>query len=414
MKKFLGHPQILAVCALASVASCQSVLAKSTQSSSDAVAAQNRFAFNLYARLIGQPGNIAFSPFSIGTILAISHEGANGETAAQIADVLHLPKDNHTVHNGYGMLLSELRSRSIRGANVEIANGVFVQQGYSILKTFEEILRDNYDADLHQMDLTGWPNNFDPNKAEAARKQISVWASERIRTKIPSILSPSLPDLNTRLILINAISFKGKWATPFTKGATAESLFRLDGGQKIPVQTMRQTAEFHYADNSQLQVLEMPYVSDRFSLIVLLPRSGFKLDDLERSLVEGRLERLLRKVKKNKVQIYLPRFRVQSSFDLRSALQAMGMVDAFDVRANFSGITIDKPFFIQAAVHATWIEVDEEGTEAVAASTMVTGTSSAADQAVTFNANHPYLFLIRDTQTDLILFLGRVADPSRT
>jgi len=360
-----------------------------------------------------QPGNLVVSPFSVETVLAMVYAGAREETAKQMAKALHFPTDPRVLHTSYGGLLRDLKERNTSGFKIAFANRLFAQKGYPFLEPFQELLRDKYQADLDQMELTGWPNGFDSGKAESARKQINRWVSEQTKNKITTILPPSLPDANTRLILINAVWLKGKWATPFTKALTTDSPFHLGGRKSVPVPMMRLTAEFRYVENTQFQVLEMPYVSRQVAMIVFLPQSGSELDKLERSLSHEQTDQLLRKLKKRNVQVYLPRFTIQFSFDLKSILQEMGMRNAFETHADFSGITPSSPFFIQAAIHSAWVEVDEEGTEAAAATAFTPITTGTADKPVIFNADHPYLFLIRDTQTGLILFLGRVTAPLR-
>lgn len=377
------------------------------------VRANNEFGSDLYAGLAIQPGNLVVSPFSISTALGMTYAGARNETARQMAKVLHFPNDSNVVHLGYGDLTSKLNESSRSGFKMVFVNALFAQKGYPFLRPFQEILRDKYSASLNPIDLTGWPNEFDSAKAAAARKQINDWVADRTQNKITEILPSSLPNEDTRMILANAIWLKGKWTTPFLKVLTTDAPFHLDAEKSVSVPTMRLTADFRYAENDALQILELPYASGQFAMVVLLPKKGGKLDELDKTLTSPGIEALLRRLKTQKVQVSFPRFKAQSSFVLNMTLQAMGLKSAFGIDADFSGITLSKPFFIQAAVHSAWVDVDEEGTEAAAATAFVLPTKSTASLPIVFSVDHPFVFLIRDNKTGLILFLGRVTDPSK-
>jgi serpin B len=277
------------------------------------------------------------------------------------------------------------------------------------LKPFQELLRDDYSASLNEIDLTGWPKEFDPAIAAAARKQINDWVAERTRNKIVEMLPPRLPDAETRLILVNGVSFKGTWVTQFDKAKTADSPFHPNPSETISVPTMHLTGHFRIGGTETLQVLELPYVSNRFSMIILLPYEylKLKLEDVEKTLTPTLIEQLRQKCENQEINVSLPRFKLGSDFDLKEPLMVMGMELAFDESADFSGITTEKPFFIGDALHKACVDVDEAGTEAAAA----TAVSATLSQPAHFIADHPFLFLIRDNKTGIILFLGRVAKP---
>jgi serpin B len=223
------------------------------------------------------------------------------------------------------------------------------------------------------------------------------------------MLPPRLPSPETLLILVNGISFKGTWVTQFDKAKTTDSPFHPNQGEKVSVPTMHLRGHFRCGGTETLQVLELPYVSNRFSMIILLPFEYRKLNlaDIEKTLTPALIEQLRQKCENQEVVVSLPRFKLGSDFDLKKPLKVMGMELAFDERADFSGITPGKPFFIGDALHKACVDVDEAGTEAAAA-TVVSFTRGGP---ASFIADHPFLFLIRDNKTGIILFLGRVANP---
>jgi serpin B len=372
--------------------------------------ANNAFAFDLYKYLAKEPGNLVVSPFSIDTALTMAYAGARGQTASQMAKVLHIPSENTNVHSRFAALLKELNETNVTGCQLEIANSLWAQRGYQFLKPFQELLRSDYSASLNEIDLTGWPKEFNPAIAAAARKRINDWVAERTRNKITEMLPLRLPDPDTLLILVNGVSFKGTWVTQFDKAKTADSPFRLTPGETVSVPTMHTSGQFRVGGNETLQVLELPYVSNRFSMIILLPYEylKLKLEDIEKTLSPTLIEQLRQKCEKQEINVSLPRFKSGSDFDLKKPLRDMGMELAFDMGdADFSGITLEKPFFIGDALHKACVDVDEAGTEAAAATVVVFKKSLPAS----FIADHPFLFLIRDNKTGIILFLGRVANP---
>ncbi len=376
---------------------------------SDVVKANNAFALDLYKNLAKQPGNLVVSPFSIDTALAMSYAGARGETARQMAGVLHLSNGNTNIHACFKTLLKELNETNVTGCQLEIANSLWAQKGFPFLKPYQELLRDDYSASLNEIDLTGWPNEFNPTIAAAARKTINDWVAEQTRNKITEILPPRLPNPETQLILVNGVSFKGTWVTQFDKAKTADSPFHPNPSETISVPTMHTSGHFRYGGTEMLQVLELPYVSNRFSMIILMPYEylKLKLEDVEKTLTPTLIEQLRHKCVNEEVGVSLPRFKLGSDFDLKKPLKVMGMEHAFNESADFSGITPEKPFFIDEALHKACVDVDEAGTEAAAA-TVVSFTKGGP---TLFNADHPFLFFIRDNKTGVILFLGRVTNP---
>jgi len=368
------------------------------------VTADTGFALDLYARLRDREGNLFFSPFSISTALAMTYAGARGQTEAQMARVLYFGLDQPRLHPAAGGLVRDLNEElKGRGYQLSVANALWGQKGEGFLKSFLEINRADYGAGLREVDFVG--------ATEAARGTINRWVEEQTAGKIRDLLQRGVLDTATVLVLTNAIYFKGDWVLQFDKKETLTNPFmRLDDSE-VQAPMMRQTAEFRYADTGGLQVLELPYAGDKLSMVILLPREMKGLPKLERSLTVENLAKWMSGLRKQKVHVSIPRFKLTSQFRLDETLQAMGMTDAFVMgAADFSGMSRRKNLFIGAVVHKAFVDVNEEGTEAAAATAVVVIPGLGGPPA--FVANHPFIFLIRDARSNSILFLGRVTDPT--
>jgi len=366
----------------------------------------NRFAFDLYARLKGAEGNLFLSPYSISTALAMTSAGARGETADQMAKVLCLPASGEAVHGAYGALQNDLNAAGEGGAfELAVANRLWGQKGYRFLPEFLKLLEADYGAGIETLDFA--------KETEAARKTINAWVEKQTRDKIKDLLKPGILNEMTRLVLTNAIYFKGKWASEFDKKLTRDEDFFLTPEKKVAAPLMHQTAEFGYFDGGEFQALELPYRGDRLAMVVLLPKAKDGLAALEASLSADKVAGWVGKVRRRKVQVALPRFKTTAEFSLKDTLVAMGMTAAFGGDADFSGMTGAKDLFISAVVHKAFVDVNEEGTEAAAATGVVMERKSKPEPPPVFRADHPFLFLIRDTRSGAILFLGRILDPTK-
>ncbi len=365
------------------------------------VGGNNAFALDLYARLRGEEGNLFFSPYSISTALAMTCAGARGETAAQMQKALRFSLPEDRLHPAFAALARGLKPR---GCELNIANRLWGQAGYAFLDPFLKVTEDCYGAKLEQLKFAGG--------TEAARQRINAWVERKTKERIIELIKPGILDALTRLVLTNAIYFKGDWARQFKKDATRGAPFTLRDGGKVRVPMMYQKAEFAYARHGGLHVLDLPYAGEELSMFVLLPDEVDGLPGLARSLSLDKLKRWLRSVHEEKVQVYLPKFKMTSEFQLNRVLASMGMPFAFDaVRADFSGMDGTRSLFISKVIHKAFVEVNEEGTEAAAATAVVMRLRGAPMPAPVFRADHPFLFLIRDNRSGSILFFGRVVNP---
>jgi serpin B len=369
------------------------------------VSGNNAFALALYAQLEGRKGNLFFSPFSISSALAMTYSGARGETAAQMAEVLHLGLQ--APHPAFAALLEEFRSgQSGRGDVLTMANALWGQKGFAFRPEFLDLVRDNYHAGLNSVDFLEHP--------EQARQTINAWVEKETRQKIRDMLSPSAIVPSTRLVLTNAIYFKGRWNHEFGKGGTQNEVFWRDGEQEISVPLMHQRHDYGYAETADLQILELPY-RGRLSLVVVLPKERTGLGAVEKSMNAEPVQAWLTRLKPSAIDLALPRFKITASMNLKDELTQLGMPLAFSAKADFSAMTDNEGLHISAVIHKTFVDVNEEGTEAAAATAVTMETSARMEPRppVVFRADHPFLFMIRDSHTGSILFLGRLTAPTK-
>lgn len=368
----------------------------------------NRFAVDLYSRLRStNSGNLFLSPYSISAALAMTFAGSAGDTRKQMAEVLHFTVPEPELHRLMAQLRQNLRADAKRGYQLRIANRLWGHTGYEFLPEFLATTREHYAADLGIVDFA--------RNAEAGRQEINRWVETETERKITDLIPPGAIDARTRLVLANAIYFKANWQDKFNEKLTADTPFHIPGGEEVTVPMMHQTRSFGYRAADDLQILEMPYVDGKLSMLVLLPKEIEGLPALEGKLTAENLRQWTTGLRPQRVIVYLPRFEMTSQFGLNDTLQSMGMTLPFDdLRADFSRMSPAEGLYISAVVHKAFVDVNEEGTEAAAATGVIMAPRAAiVDEPPTFRADHPFLFLIRDNQTGSILFIGRVTNPKK-
>jgi len=373
------------------------------------------FCIDLYKQLAAEKGNLFFSPFSIVTALAMTSAGAVGPTDAEMAAALHLNPDQDKRHaecaswaRSLHTANSGLFKRPTGGLEISTANALWCASQIKFKDPFVKTATKEYQAEVRALDF-----KRNPDKAVEV---VNDWVDDKTRGKIKQILTPDAINPATALILTNAIYFKGDWAEPFKKESTRDLDFTLDGGSKIQCPTMVQSDPLNYAKRDDFAVLEMPYKGDRMSMVFLLPDRIDGLPDLEKKLTAILLSDALDALKRQKVIVYLPKFHAETRYQLSDHLQKMGMRLAFSrTDADFSGMTGDQPLSISAVIHKAFVDVDEKGTEAAAATAVTMELASAVprQEPPVFRADHPFIYFIRDTQTGQILFAGRMADPRK-
>ena len=371
------------------------------------VEGDNAFAVTLFGQLRNQSGNLFFSPESISTALAMAYAGARGDTASEMAKTLHFTLPPDRLHPAMGALLSDLNAAH-QGYRLSVANALWAQRGYNFLDNFLKLMNSDYGACFNQVDFKGAP--------EASRLTINQWVEQKTANKITNLLPPGSIRPATRLVLTNAIYFKGDWQSQFDKAQTKDEDFHLSPAQSKKAPLMHREGGFNYFNGKTFQVLEIPYQSKELSMVVFLPNDVGGLPALEKSLTASNTRQWLAQLSPvTKVIVTLPKFKTTQQFELGGTLAAMGMQQAFTASADFSGMTGKKDFAISAVIHKAYIDVNEEGTEAAAATAVTMRAMAVRAPSVAppvFRADHPFVFLIRDNRSNSILFMGRLADPT--
>lgn len=373
------------------------------------VAGNAKFAFDLYDKLKHSPditklnGNIFFSPYSISTALGMTYAGARGETQKQMETALHFPFTDNKLHETFGALQRKLNQEDKSfGYQILSANAVWSQKGEPISKEFLDLANNYYEAGFSLLDFV--------NETEKSRQIINSWVEEKTINKIKDLIPPGGVDEKTVLVLTNAVYFQGDWMTKFEKNNTRQEDFTISVQKKIKVDMMHVESDFKYYSDDNLQAIELPYKGNKISMLVFLPIQIEGLSEIEKMLTTEILNTVISKMKKEKVSVYLPKFKILwGTYSLNRILIELGIADAFDfAKADFSGINGKAGIYISDVLHQAFIEVNEKGTEAAAA----TGVTFKQIVGNIFYADHPFVFMIRDNRSGTILFMGRIINPA--
>ncbi|HDR73720.1 MAG TPA: serpin family protein [Methanoculleus sp.] len=377
------------------------------------VEANNRFAWDLYHALETDEGNagknIFFSPHSISTALALTYEGAEGETADEIRSVLYFPENKSALREGYKALIAEV-NRGDSAYTLRTANAIWAEKTHPFLPGYLSVAEDYYGAEVENLNFISAP--------EESRLTINGWVEDRTEEKIKNLIPAGAITSLTRLVITNAVYFKGTWVLQFDESLTTESAFTTAGGETVTVEMMQRTGEdarYNYTETETLQILKMPYEHDgtgSLSMLVLLPKEN-DIGVAEKALGAQELAEAIAEMEETRVDVYFPKFSLECDYMLTDTLPAMGMPTAFGPGADFSGLDGTRELFISDVIHKAFVEVNEEGTEAAAATAVVFGKGAAIeeDPVPVFRADHPFVFMIVDDEHDTVLFMGRVADP---
>ena len=376
------------------------------------------FALDLYRLLIEEGNdNLFFSPHSISLALAMTYAGARGETEQQMADALHFGLPRESLHQAFNALDQELAGRGNNlpqgetgtGFQLSITNSIWGQRGFEFLDAFIDQLAERYGAGMRLVDFAAAPDD--------SRQLINGWVAEQTEDRIEDLLPEGTVDTLTRLVLTNAIYFNASWLYPFETQQTADGQFIRLSGSSVTTPMMNQSLRTVYTEGQSYQAVELPYVGYEVSMVVIMPESG-GFESFESGLDAQMLDGIVGSLADTQVKLRMPRFEFDSDFGLSEVLKALGMPIAFiapgsSSGADFSGMDGRRDLFIQNVVHKAFVAVDEEGTEAAAATGVVAGIVSAPPSA-TMIIDRPFIFLIRDRQTGAVLFLGRVVDLAAT
>ncbi|XP_035693188.1 leukocyte elastase inhibitor-like [Branchiostoma floridae] len=397
----LGHS-----CCLFGLLVAMTTMRSSTSQESTPLADINsEFALELYKALHkDHPENIFFSPFSISTCLAMTYLGARNDTAQQMSRVLRFHKmDASDLHMLFHDLLTQLH-HSDRPYILKTANRLFGQNSFEFVQKFLDETSRHYRAQLAPVDFHG--------NTEGARQTINSWVEEQTENKIQDLLAPGTVSPSTMLVLVNAIYFKGSWESKFEESRTRLGTFHVSRDEKVEVPMMHQQGRFKltYDEDLNCQILEMPYRGKHLSMVVVLPEKMDDLSVVETSLTPDLLRRWRKSMSEESTMVQIPKFKLVQDFSLNEKLAEMGMTDLFSMAdADLSGITGSRDLHVSHVIHKAFVEVNEEGSEAAAATAVNMMKRSLGGEM--FFADHPFLFLIRDNDSNSVLFLGRLVRP---
>ncbi|MEM3026902.1 MAG: serpin family protein, partial [Thermoproteota archaeon] len=328
------------------------------------VRANNQFAFKLYSELIKtESGNIFYSPYSVFSALAMTYEGARGETADEMKTVFSFPESNMLRPN-FAAIYNRI-NEAAKEYELRTGNALWVQKDFPFLEDYLKTVEDYYGGKAAILDFI--------NEAEKSRETINTFIEEQTNHKIKDLIPPGVLDEYTRLVLTNAIYFKGDWKIAFNESLTSEEDFWVEPNRAVKVQMMHmrpnETIRFNYADTGDVQIIELPYKGENVSMIIMLPKD---FEAFESSLTPEKLDEYKAEMKEDKLdEICLPKFELETKYFMQQTLSALGMPTAFSGKADFSGMTGGRDLFISEVIHQAYVKVDEKGTEAAAATAVI-------------------------------------------
>lgn len=369
----------------------------------------NALGLDLYAKArVREAGkNVAISPASISLAFDMLYAGAKGETAAEIAETLHVEGDAEQVHDDAAAVLAHFNSATRTSYELRVVNRLFGEQSAPFEPAYLELTGSKYGAALEPLDFRGGPDE--------AREHINAWVSGQTKERIKDLLPPGGVTSDTRLVLTNAIYFLGTWLRPFDADKTAPADFTLPGGEIVQVPTMADTQLYRYAEVGGVSLVELPYAGEELSMLLVVPEAADGLAAVEERLDPALLASWQAALHPERIELRLPRFELRSRSTLAKDLSALGMSRAFTSEADFTAISnpaeASERLSVSEAFHQVFVAVDEQGTEAAAATAIALGRGGAAQAPPKVHADHPFMFLIREQGSGALLFIGRVADP---
>ncbi|MDO8428894.1 MAG: serpin family protein [Candidatus Diapherotrites archaeon] len=369
------------------------------------VQGNSQFGFNLYSKLPQDSSNVFFSPYSISTAIAMAYEGAQEQTAQEIQTVFGFPVDNSVLRSANASIYNKYNKKDLNYI-LSTANALWVQQDYTLLDNYKNVAQNSYGGKASNVDFV--------NQTEQTRQTINSWVENETYGKIKNLFGPGSLTPDYRLVITNAIYFKGKWKEKFNEESTENQDFTLANGSKVQVPMMRQFNEdFRYAETNEWKALEMDYEGNDLSMLILLPKEN-NLTELEQNLTLESVKNLKEQMSYETTNVFFPRFKFNTKYSLNDSLGQLGMPTAFSNAANFSGITGSQDLKIGIVIHQAFVEVNEKGTEAAAATGIgfeLTSAPFEPEEPKEFKADHPFIFVIQDTETGNILFMGKVNNP---
>jgi serpin B len=358
----------------------------------------NHFACDLYGKVADdQKSNVFFSPYSVHTALAMTATGAKGKTRNEILRVLHLPPDDRSLASGD---LSRYFTHPRKDYELAVANAIWGQKGHGWRPEWIAVQMDRFGSGFLEADFRSSP--------DTERQRINQWVEKQTHNRIKELLLPPQITRRTVMVLANAVYFKAKWVIQLDPKKTRDDLFHLADGERVMVPMMHGEVKCGYKEIDGMKMVELPYKGGELSMVVILPKLPDGVPAIEAKLTPKNLSTWIGQLKdRDKMEVSLPRFRLETRYELPEKLVALGMVEAFGP-ADFSGMAPGDHSPISGVTHKAFVDVNEEGTEAAAATAIV--RSDSADP-LPFRAEHPFIFLVRDVKHGAILFMGRVMNP---
>jgi len=369
------------------------------------VDANNLLSFDLYDKYKTEDGNLFFSSYSIVSALAMTYEGARGQTAEEMRTVLHLPDSKETLRSDFLDVYSEL-NKFDKTYKLSTANALWAQEDYPFIEDYFNIVTQNYGGSITNLDFVG--------HSEESRITINDWVEERTNDKIKDLIPQGLINVNTRLVLTNAVYFKANWSKQFNAEDTFDSQFHLNSEETVDVKYMSKTSTYNYGETDSLQILEMDYLENDLSMLIILPKDN-NVAQVENSFSLQELENWKNNMADERLRVRIPKFKFETKYFMAEDLAEMGMPTAFSNQADFTGMSETNELAISDVVHQTFIEVAEYGTEAAAATAVtmeLTSVGPPVEQPKLFLADHPFIFIIQDKESGNILFMGRMGNPA--
>ena len=365
----------------------------------------NTFAFSLYEKINDEEENVFFSPYSISSALAMTYNGAEGVTQKEMMEVLKFSDNKEELSSDFRRLNQDLSSLKQKDLKLHIANSLWCQENFNFKQEFLDLNTKYYDAGIQKV-------NFEENYKEV-RNEINKWVEDNTNNKIEELIQKGMLDAMTRLVLVNAIYFKGMWEFPFKPENTKEDTFYVYSECMTKTDFMNREMSAKYFKDDLAEVIELPYAGKSLSMMIVMPKKKYGMKELEEKLDQELYNTYRKSVYTKKVKVSIPKFKINAGYELNDPLSGLGMESAFGKNANFSGMTDKTDLYISNVVHKSFVEVNEEGTEAAAATGVVMRKTTAIMDSVKFEADHPFIFFIKDNKTGSILFMGRVMNPEK-
>jgi serpin B len=378
-------------------------LSSFAQKETSIIESNNKFSFDIYQKLKKQSENIIFSPAGITSAIAMTYVGAKNNTFNEISNIFYFNDDLNTFSKDYTNLL---KIKEIEKSELSLynANSLWIQNELSLNKDFLNINKQYFLSSLHFTDFT--------NESELSRLKINKWVEENTNKKIKNLLQANTIDNSTRLVLVNALYFKGAWQNKFDKEKNTSENFQVGKNEFIEATFMNRSINSWYYEDKDAQIVDIPYSDENISLMIIMPKSYKKIKKFEKKVSYEYYINYIQNKERKQIDLSLPKFSIESDYDLNKTLLEMGIKDAFSNKADFSGITDQEKLFISNVIHKANITVDEDGTEATAATAVIMAKMFFINAEVKINVNKPFIYILRNNTDNCIYFMGKIKNPN--